>query len=395
MKIAMIGQKGIPCTIGGVERHVELLSVRLAREGYEVIAYARSHYTPKDLKNYKGVRLVFKPSLYTKNLDAISHTFLSILDAVFKEKVDLIHFHGIGPALLSWLPRILSPRVKVVGTFHSPDWEHKKWGLVARTMLKLGAWSICRFPHETIVVSQKLKNWCWQKFKRETHYISYGLDFENNSPKSEDLIKKFGLQTGKYFLTVSRLVRHKNIHLLIEAFKEAQLPDYKLVIVGSAYFTDDYAKYLQDLKNGNENIIFTGEQYGDNLAALYAHAYLYVHPSSSEGLCNTILEAMSFKKAPLVSDIPQNKEAIDYDAPDEAKGFVFKIEDKKDFTNQLVQLAKEPEVVIERGEAAYQHVYHNYNIDAVARKIQEIYRSLVLVSDQLAKEQDLQTLDAE
>lgn len=30
MKIALIGQKGIPATIGGVERHTEELAVKLA-----------------------------------------------------------------------------------------------------------------------------------------------------------------------------------------------------------------------------------------------------------------------------------------------------------------------------------------------------------------------------
>lgn len=388
MKIAMIGQKGIPCTSGGVERHVELLSAHLVQEGADVVVYARAHYTPKDLKNYKGVKIIIKPSWRTKNLDAISHTFLSILDAVFREKVNVIHLHGIGPALLAWLPRLIAPRVKVVGTFHSPDWEHQKWGMVARLMLKAGAWCICHFPHETIVVSQKLKSWCQEKYQRQTHYISYGLDFAGNTAlPDQELVKRFGLEPERYFLTVSRLVRHKNIHLLIESFKEASLAGFKLVIVGSAYFTDDYARSLLELKNGREDILFTGEQHGENLAALYNYAYLYVHPSSSEGLCNTILEAMSCKKAPLVSDIPQNKEAIDYQATGDAKGFLFKNEDKTDLARQLAKLINQEAEVQARGQIAFEHVYRNYNINAVAKKVNDIYRSIVQIKDQLSQEQ--------
>jgi hypothetical protein len=50
MKIAFIGQKGIPAKSGGVEKHVEQIAIRLAKEGHEVYAYVRNHYTPKELK---------------------------------------------------------------------------------------------------------------------------------------------------------------------------------------------------------------------------------------------------------------------------------------------------------------------------------------------------------
>ena len=45
MRIAMIGQKGIPATYGGIERHVEEIGARLAERGHEVVIYARPHYT--------------------------------------------------------------------------------------------------------------------------------------------------------------------------------------------------------------------------------------------------------------------------------------------------------------------------------------------------------------
>jgi len=44
LRIAMIGQRGVPATFGGVERHVEELGSRLAARGHEVIVYARTNY---------------------------------------------------------------------------------------------------------------------------------------------------------------------------------------------------------------------------------------------------------------------------------------------------------------------------------------------------------------
>ena len=80
-KIAFIGQKGIPVSQGGVERHVEELSIRLARNGHDVYVYTRPHFTPKEYKKYEEVNLISLPSLRTKNLDAITHVFISILSA--------------------------------------------------------------------------------------------------------------------------------------------------------------------------------------------------------------------------------------------------------------------------------------------------------------------------
>ena len=131
MKIAMIGQKGIPSIYGGIEKHVEELSVLLVQKGHEVNVYTRLNYTPADKKEFNGVNLISLPSIHTKHLDTITHTFLATLHVLFK-KVDIIHYHGVGPSTLAWIPRLLKPRAKVIVTFHSIDRFHKKWGLFAR-----------------------------------------------------------------------------------------------------------------------------------------------------------------------------------------------------------------------------------------------------------------------
>jgi len=99
MKIAIIGQKGIPSISGGVEKHVEDLSVRLVEADNEVFVYTRPNYTDKNLTEYKGVKLISLPSIGTKHLDAITHTLRACLDVV-KRDVDVIHFHAIGQSSL-------------------------------------------------------------------------------------------------------------------------------------------------------------------------------------------------------------------------------------------------------------------------------------------------------
>ena len=126
MKIAFIGQKGIPAHSGGVEKHVERIAVSMAEMGHEVTVYARPHYVKSTEKTFRGVSLVFMPSIRTKHLDAITHTFVSTLHALFQD-YEVIHFHSIGPSIFSILPRIFRPDMRVVSTFHSRDYFHQKW----------------------------------------------------------------------------------------------------------------------------------------------------------------------------------------------------------------------------------------------------------------------------
>ncbi len=100
MKIAMIGQKGIPTQFGGIERHVEELAVRLGRMRHEVIVYTRAWYAAPRARFSKGVRTVATPTIKSKHLDAVVHTLTSTVHAI-RSGVDIIHYHGVGPSLLA------------------------------------------------------------------------------------------------------------------------------------------------------------------------------------------------------------------------------------------------------------------------------------------------------
>ena len=94
------------------------------------------------------------PSIKTKNLDAITHTFISTLHAIFVVKPDIIHYHGVGPSLLSWIPKLLAPKIKVISTFHCIDRKHQKWGFIARLSLRMGEWAACHFADKTITTGE-------------------------------------------------------------------------------------------------------------------------------------------------------------------------------------------------------------------------------------------------
>ncbi|MBT7228202.1 glycosyltransferase family 4 protein, partial [Candidatus Parcubacteria bacterium] len=305
----------MPAVQGGVERHVHDLSLKLAKNDHQVTVYSRTWYTgKKEDIIFDGVQIKHLPSIHTKHLDAITHTFLATIDAI-KNKYDIIHYHGIGPSLLSWIPRIFSPKSMVVSTFHSIDRYDKKWNFLAKLIFRLAERCTCYFPHKTITISRGLQKYCLNEFYKEADYIPNGINlFEK--PLSDDKIKEYNLKKNNYLLAVSRLIPTKGVHVLIKAFNEIKkenkdnekIQNLKLAIVGGSVYTNEYVKELHKLASLNNNIIFTDFQSGETLDQLYGHSLGLVHPSFNEGLPLTVLEAMSYSKPALVSNINEHRE---------------------------------------------------------------------------------------
>ncbi|MBI5023203.1 MAG: glycosyltransferase family 4 protein [Candidatus Magasanikbacteria bacterium] len=370
MKIAMIGQKGLPAVWGGVERHVEELAIRLVKNGHQATVYSRSWYSQKRSK-YQGVTLRFVPSIHTKNLDAITHTLFSTLDALRRD-FDIIHYHGVGPALLSFIPRLLKPRAKVIVTFHCQDRLHGKWSLFAKIMLRLGEFAACKFPHETIVVSQTLQKYVKEKYDCEAIYLPNGITVATES--NGQTLKKFGLKKDQYILAVSRLVSHKSIHYLIEAWRQLKKKqptmtrDLKLAIVGDGFFTDHYVEYLRAMTRDLPNIIFTGWQKGAELSDLFSGSLFFVHPSQSEGLPLVVLEAMSYEKAVIVSDIPEHQEIII------DKRFLSEHNSVADLTRKLIWILQNPAIRKVSQIQNRQLVEKEYNWDMIMPLLEAVYQ---------------------
>lgn len=377
MRIAMLGQKGIMSTIpggGGVERHVEELAIRLSRAGHEVTVYTRNWYA-KGLKipsdTPKTLRVVVLPSLRTKHFDAISHTFLALVHALLTRQ-EIFHFHGVGPSLLSWVPRVLKPRAFVVSTFHCIDRKFiQKWGRVAQAILMLGEWAACRFPHATIVTSRSLKQYCAKQYHRKTVYIPNGTTIKQSPVKST---LKFGGRD--YVLSVARLIPDKGIHLLIEAYRTLETrwnkrtPLPALLIVGDAPANDPYAQMLCERAKPSKNIIFAGYKTGEELRTIYANARLFVNPSFAEGFSTVLVEAQGQGVPVLASDIAGNRDALS------SSGVTFRTGNVKDLTLKLRALLSAPRGVLrDRGARARIEVRERYDWDVLVNDVETVYRA--------------------
>lgn len=300
----MLGLRGFPGVQGGVETHAEHLCPLLVGLGCDVTVLVRSPYQPAEIgPEWKGVKFVPLWAPKSKGLEAIIHSFLGVLYAAFK-RPDILHIQGIGPAIMTLPARLLGLRVVV--THHGPDYDRQKWGFFARFVLQLGERWGMRWSNGRIAISKVITDLIRKKHGVESILIPNGVLLPQ-LPDSIGALETFGLTSGRYVLLVSRMVPEKRHLDLIVAFKQADLPDWKLVIVGDADHPDAYQREVIK-KAAETNVVMTGFQRGLALQELYAHAGLFVLPSSHEGLPIALLEALSYGLPVLASDIPANLE---------------------------------------------------------------------------------------
>lgn len=300
MRVCVFGTRGFPAVEGGVEKHCESL-YPLVDKDIEIIVFRRKPYIVNNTgsADYPNIRFIDLPSTKIKGFEAVMHSLLATVCCVFL-RPNIVHIHNIGPALFIPLLKLFS--IPVVLTFHSANYEHKKWGYFAKKLLKYSENVALRFADRIIFVNKFQLEKYSDTIQKKSIFIPNGIRFLD-ADEQKGLLEKWNIEPEKYILSVGRITPEKGFHTLIEAFCRAKLRDVKLVIAGGVEFENTYMKELQSLAT-DDSIIFTGYVHGKELGQLYSNARLFVLASENEGFPLVLLEAMSYNRNVLVSDIP-------------------------------------------------------------------------------------------
>lgn len=362
-KIVVTGTRGIPNIMGGVETHCENLYPYIVQAGYDVTVVRRSCYLQAQQKTreYKGIHLkdIYAPR--KKSLEAIIHTILAVLYAK-KAKADILHIHAIGPSLLVPFAKMLG--LKVVVTHHGADYDRKKWNKAAKYMLRKGEKYAAKYADKLIVISSKIKKDIAEKYGRtDTELIYNGVPEAIRRTTTEYITSK-GLVPYKYILAVGRFVEEKGFDYLIDAYSELHPEGYKLVIAGDSDHPTEYSIQLKE-KAKEKGIVLTGFVKGKPLEELMTHARLFVLPSYHEGLPISLLEAMSYGKDVLVSDIEANR------LPELEETDIFK-------TGSTSSLKQSIEKKLQGGQNKNrEYAMYKYNWQNIAAQTTDVYKTIL------------------
>lgn len=365
MKIAMLGTRGIPANYSGFETAVENISTRLAARGHEVVVYCRPHMVKYEGDVYQGVRLVKLPTIANKHLDTFTHTFISTLHMMVKDRCDAALYFIGGNSPFCFLPRILG--VPAAINVDGLDSQRAKWNRLAKAYLRFAERLAVTSATEVISDSKVVQRYYRERFGADSVYIPYGASME--PVEGTDWLERFGVSPREYILFVGRLVPENCPHVLIEAFNGLKT-DKKLVIVGDAPYAEEYISSLKVA--ANENVIFTGYAFGEGYQQFSQNAYIFAVPTVVGGTHPVIVEAMASGNCVVVSDHPPNLETVG-DA-----GISFNAAEGANSLRSVLQdLLDNPEKAQTYREKAKKRADEHYNWDRVTDQYEALCADLV------------------
>jgi len=303
MRIALLGTRGLPAAYSGFETAVDNLGTRLAARGHEVVVYCRPHMVEGRHRFYKGMRLVYVPTIRSKYLDTFVHTFLCTVHMRIFVRPTVAFYFIAGNSPFAGLSRRLG--VPSIINVDGLDSQRAKWPRFAKAYLRWAEKNAPRFATRTITDSRAVQRLFRDHLHAETVYIPYGSALAGGD--SEDYLDRFGLRKREYVLFVGRLVPENNAHVLVEAFV-GLATDMKLVVVGDAPYASDYQTALRD--QGDPRVVFTGYLFGEGYRTLLRNAAIFVAPTEVGGTHPVIVEAMGAGNCVVVNDHEPNLEVI-------------------------------------------------------------------------------------
>jgi glycosyltransferase involved in cell wall biosynthesis len=363
LRIAVLGTRGVPASYSGFETCAEELGARLSARGHAVTVYCRIPHISYPGREYRGMRLVKLPTIRSKHLDTIVHTFLSSLHAL-GAGYDIALYLNVGNASLCWMPRLAGQRV--VLNVDGLDWKRKKWGRLARWYIRSSERWATRNPHRVVTDSRRVQEYYRERHGAATTYIAYGAVPGRVPPGAA--LRRFGLEPGRYVIFVGRLVPENCAHHLVEAWAGLST-DWKCVIVGDAPYAEEYIRALRE--TADPRVVFTGYVFGEGCRELLSSAYCFVETSEVGGTHPALLEAMAASTAVIVNDTPENLETIG-DAGSSYDGAV----GAASLRAALERLLKDPALAAEQAARAGQRVRAHYSWDAVTDAYEDLFHKL-------------------
>lgn len=367
MKIAFIGGKNIH-KLGGIESYMMNLCTELVKLGYEPLVYCESEFDGEE--DINGFHVIHQKAPKSKFLSKPWCGLKAMIKTRFKHPdIKIYHFNAAGPAYFGFVARLLNRKTIYQG--HGLEWKRTKYGEGSRKLINIIENVVVRWftKYGTAVSDEQSDYWNARGQKMVTIPTAVFLPKENID---QSIMSKYGLKPGEYYLSLGRLTVEKNPHIIIKSFIESGIRDKKLVIAGSNDADPTYVESLHKLAEGHENIIFTGAVYGDEKEALMQNCFCFCIPSTLEGLAITLLEAMSYGKIVIASDIPSNIEGL------ADNGIWVKAEDVGSLSDAMGNVHDNYAKLAHLGESNYKRICEKFTWEIVAKQYDNFIKNIVI-----------------
>jgi glycosyltransferase involved in cell wall biosynthesis len=358
MRIALLGTRGIPASYGGFETFAEELSTRLVQRGHQVTVYCRARHPES---HFRGVRLIYLPTIRHKYLDTVAHTALSTLHLLRERGYDVALYCNAANAIFTWMPRLVG--IPVALNVDGLERNRKKWNRLGQFWYLLGEWLSTFCPNAVVSDAERIRAYYRERYGKESTFIPYGADATCATQTST--LDELGLQPGEYFLYVSRMEPENNALLVREAFERVRT-NKKLALIGDAPYARDYIARVRSTRDAR--VVMPGAIYGEGYRQLTSHSFAYIHATEVGGTHPALIESMARAALTLYLDTPENAEVA------AGAGIPF-THDNLTAQLELVLAMSDSERQAWR-QRARQRVLERYSWEAVTTAYEELFRRL-------------------
>jgi glycosyltransferase involved in cell wall biosynthesis len=303
--------------------------------------------------------------------------FITTFHKIVKEhKIDIVHAY-FAPTrhyaiIIAWL---LGIKKRYRQGANLPLSQNKKKGLTFKIFIfrhRILSHFATKYICRSNAVKHQYEQMGLNSFKLKV--ADGGTDTERYK-KITNIKRKIFANNSDYVIigTASRLVKEKGLDILIDA---VELLIHRNQRINCAILGDgpekEYLKRVVENKHLIDYVSILG--HNSNVENYYALFDMFVSASFSEGMSNSILEAMACEVPVIISDIEPNKEIIDTAVKSNLYiGELFKTGDKEDLADKIENMIhrNDREII---GKAARQVILDNYSINERITKELEIYK---------------------
>lgn len=332
----------------------------LNREEFEISILSLKTTTENNYEKYLA-------SIGVKLYNLNSNKFNWIIKAKFflnknENRYDLIHSHSERADFINFFLVSNPKKISTLHNFPSEDLILSYGKIKGKILVMLYEQFLKKIPY--ICCGEELSFKIQKKNNLKIQFINNGIDTKLFSPitieKKLNLRRKLNLNLSeKYFIVTSAIISRKNLEIILNVFSKNQK---KILILGDGNLLNGYVNKYKSFSN----IEFLGNK--NNVEEYLQASDCYISMSLSEGLPNSVLEALSVGLSVILSDIPQHRQII--------KNTNNILVDK----NSEIELEQSVEKIISNEELKIKNIElinKNYSKELMSQKYREKYLELV------------------
>ncbi len=303
--------------------------------------------------------------------------FPQLAHYIREQNINIVHTHALRADLMGGLAvRLMRDRPVLLASKGNTSYIPNQKGWLARNILY---WPVMYLPDKIITVSEAMRNQIIDRLRLKSNRIMSlhtGIEIDSfYKPETRDACReKLGIAPGDFVATYTgRLVTGKGLDNLLNAVPQfANLrKQCRVLIVGEGPLRESLQKQVQELDIAS-HVVFTG--FRSDIPEILAATDVFVLPSLSEGLPQSIMEAMSAGKAVVATSVGGVVELIEPET--EKTGILIPPRNPQALAKALGRLCENQHLCEELGRNARAFMRRHFSTERMVRDYDKLYQHM-------------------